>query len=399
MKKKLLAILLMLSLVITCMPMVALAADDGGFSVENATYNSESGKYEVEYDEENPKIFNITFTAPNSGVNAEDIEMNYAYAGNVETAGALQASEILQGATTNITNIGEVTLNKTWSGTSVTVNNSLYYTVPFKFKADAKAGDVATFTAKKAEYTGEDLNTTGLFQTMPEIKVQLKGTDGVEKLTKEAHIKGNVLDVTEEYNVVIIYNDDAVYTYIPSDAKDSDINKTYQNAENGVTLSPTDKETVRGKWCGYGDGVDNVGFDGNKNRITIINGMDVAGTVTATAAKDAGIKGETFSINLTTSDEVDGSANYAILRDACITGSTEEQLNAAFNQCGSSDKFGTRTISTGGFSLGAINTQGNTIKYANIYYSLTGNPGTGMANWGGTVNTTLGTITITVQAA
>lgn len=113
MKKKLLAILLALGLVITCMPMVALAADDGGFSVENATYNSESGKYEVEYDKENPKIFNITFTAPNSGVNAEDIQMDYEYAGNVETAGALQASEFLKDATTNITNIGKVALNKT----------------------------------------------------------------------------------------------------------------------------------------------------------------------------------------------------------------------------------------------------------------------------------------------
>lgn len=398
MKKKLLAILLMLSLVITCMPMVALAADDGGFSVENATYNSESGKYEVEYDEENPKIFNITFTAPNSGVKAEDIEMNYAYAGNVETAGALQAPEILQSATTNITNIGEVNLNKTWSGTSVTVNNSLYYTVPFKFKADAKAGDVATFTAKKAEYTGEDLNTTGLFQTMPEIKVQLKGTDGVEKLTRDAHIKGNVLDVTEEYNVVILYNDDAVYTYIPNGA---DVKEAYQNPESSVTAENPTAGDIIGKWCGYGGG---VGFDGNQNRITIINGMDVAGTVTATAAKETGLN-DTFSINLKTLGAADGSANYDILRKACITGSTGEPLNAAFNQCGAlanNAKFGTKVIPTEGIELGAINTQGNEIKYANIYYDLTGAPGTGVTKYvsgGGAASTKLGTITITVKAA
>lgn len=399
MKKKFLAILLALGLVITCMPMVALA-EGSGLSVD---------KTEVKKGE----TVRLTVTLPPAAVGKT---LSGAEFGLVFDKAALEMTAIgdegFTGGDSGHTQVstanakGEFKLSKqeTNSGEPFTTSASSRFYADFTALKDT--GNVVIKLSDLGEtviYNSDnsiDINDASLPpEFVKSVTLQLTGADGGKTLTKDAHIKGNVLDVAEEYNVVIIYNDDAVYTYIPNDAKDSDINKTYQNAENGVTLSPTDKETVRGKWCGYGDGVDNVGFDGNKNRITIINGMDVAGTVTATAAKDAGIKGETFSINLTTSDEVDGSANYAILRDACITGSTEEQLNAAFNQCGSSDKFGTRTISTGGFSLGAINTQGNTIKYANIYYSLTGNPGTGMANWGGTVNTTLGTITITVQAA
>ena len=396
MKKKLLAVLLALGLVITCMPMVVLAASPG-ISVD---------KTEVKKGE----TVKLTATLPDEVINKtlEGLEYQVKFNKN-----ALKVTNIVSkdftGAEYGNTTVGDANTKAEFkwsvmeknasSGFQVTDSSTLY--AEFEALEDSGSAIIELIYVEiyDADNTIDITLSTESYEFTKSVTLQLTGADGGKTLTKDAHIKGNVLDVAEEYNVVIIYNDDAVYTYIPNDAKDSDINKTYQNAENGVTLSPTDKETVRGKWCGYGDGVDNVGFDGNKNRITIINGMDVAGTVTATAAKDAGIKGETFSINLTTSDEVDGSANYAILRDACITGSTEEQLNAAFNQCGSSDKFGKRTISTGGFSLGAINTQGNTIKYANIYYSLTGNPGTGMANWGGTVNTTLGTITITVQAA
>lgn len=399
MKKKFLAILLALGLVITCMPMVALAASPGISVDKTKVKKGETVK--------------LTATLPNEVISKdlEGLQYNIKFDKNV-----LKVTNIVSEGFTDADYSGNTKVDDVnqagaegefiWSVTGVggadfqaTDSSTLYA----EFEALEDSGSTTIeLTYVEIYNADETINIklgTAPYEFTKSVTLQLTGADGGKTLTKDAHIKGNVLDVAEEYNVVIIYNDDAVYTYIPNDAKDSDINKTYQNAENGVTLSPTDKETVRGKWCGYGDGVDNVGFDGNKNRITIINGMDVAGTVTATAAKDAGIKGETFSINLTTSDEVDGSANYAILRDACITGSTEEQLNAAFNQCGSSDKFGARTISTGGFSLGAINTQGNTIKYANIYYSLTGDPGTGMANWGGTVNTTLGTITITVQAA
>ena len=399
MKKKFLAILLALGLVITCMPMGALAANSG-LSVD---------KTKVKKGE----TVRLTLTLPASVLNLNLNSIDFKATFDQEALQVTSVSyEHFSGEEKNV--LTPVQANAKgyvqWGfsaadGNFFTVSEGANLYAEFESLKDSGSVDIA-LSSNPVNICSAD-ETSINWQSLDDlpadfvksVTLQLTGAGGVEKLTRDAHIKGNVLDVTEEYNVVIIYNDDAVYTYIPNDAKDSDINKTYQNAENGVALSPTDKDTVRGKWCGYGDGVDNVGFDGNKNRITIINGMDVAGTVTATAAKDAGIKGETFSINLTTSDEVDGSANYAILRDACITGSTEEQLNAAFNQCGSSDKFGTRTISTGGFSLGAINTQGNTIKYANIYYSLTGNPGTGMANWGGTVNTTLGTITITVQAA
>ncbi len=392
MKKKLLAILLALGLVITCMPMVALA-EGPGLSVDKTEVKK--GEIVTATITFSSALFNIDFSTVTLQVDFDKDLLELAEEASGEgTKGDFSCTN-MTGANAN----GYVRFAMTTNnGEKFKIDNSTKYTAKFKAKSSGTA--IIKINENATEISKDDENYIDLPDDfVKSVTLQLTGADGGKTLTKDAHIKGNVLDVAEEYNVVIIYNDDAVYTYIPNDAKDSDINKTYQNAENGVTLSPTDKDTVRGKWCGYGDGVDNVGFDGNKNRITIINGMDVAGTVTATAAKDAGIKGETFSINLTTSDEVDGSANYAILRDACITGSTEEQLNAAFNQCGSSDKFGTRTISTGGFSLGAINTQGNTIKYANIYYSLTGNPGTGMANWGGTVNTTLGTITITVQAA
>lgn len=382
MKKKFLAILLALGLVITCMPMVALA-EGSGLSVD---------KTEVKKGE----TVRVTLTLPSEIIgNLGVLEFKLIFNNTVLKVTKIGANNIdpsLAGNTSVSTANQNGWLKWSYTGddeNGFEVDNNVNLYADFEVLSEIENTDfeISECAIEKIDTSAgpsTNINLAMLPSTFNKsVTLQLKGTDGGKTLTKDAHIKGNVLDVAEEYNVVIIYNDDAVYTYIPNDAKDSDINKTYQNAENGVTLSPTDKETVRGKWCGYGDGVDNVGFDGNKNRITIINGMDVAGTVTATAAKDAGIKGETFSINLTTSDEVDGSANYAILRDACITGSTEEQLNAAFNQCGSSDKFGKRTISTGGFSLGAINTQGNTIKYANIYYSLTGDPGTGMANWGG----------------
>lgn len=397
MRKKLLAILLALGLVITCMPMVALAASSG----------LSADKTEVKQGE----TVRITVTLPPAAVDQtlEGAQLELNFDKDILEVTAIDDEGFVGGESghTDVSDAnteGEIVFSKQLSGKNkfTTSNSSHFYA---EFTALKNTGStviklVENTTVIYNEADGIDINDANLpAEFVKSVTLQLTGADGGKTLTRDAHIKGNVLDVTEEYNVVIIYNDDAVYTYIPNDAKDSDINKTYQNAENGVALSPTDKDTVRGKWCGYGDGVDNVGFDGNKNRITIINGMDVAGTVTATAAKDAGIEGKGFSISLTTSGEVDGSANYDILRKACITGSTEEQLNAAFDQCGSSDKFGTGTISTGGFSLGAINTQGNEIKYANLYYSLTGDPGAGMANWGGTVNTTLGTITITVKSA
>ena len=399
MKKKFLAILLALGLVITCMPMVALA-EGSGLSVD---------KTEVKKGE----TVRLTVTLPPAAVGKT---LSGAEFGLVFDKAALEMTAIgdegFTGGDSGHTQVstanakGEFKLSKqeTNNGEQFTTSASSRFYADFTALKDT--GNVVIKLSDNREtviYSNEgiDIDDASLpAEFVKSVTLQLTGADGGKTLTKDAHIKGNVLDVTEEYNVVILYNDDAVYTYIPGDAKDSDIKETYQNAESSVTATNPTKGDIKGKWCGYGgDANTNKGFDGNQNRITIINGMDVAGTVTATAAKDTGIKGETFSINLTTFGEVDGSANYDILRKACITGSTEEQLNAAFDQCGSSDKFGTGTISTGGFSLGAINTQDSKIKYANIYYDLTGDPGTGMAKYGGTGNTTLGTITITVKAA
>lgn len=159
---------------------------------------------------------------------------------------------------------------------------------------------------------------------------------------------------------------------------------------------------IKGKWCGYGDASTNKGFDGNQNRITIINGMNATGTITADTVKDAGIKGENFSIAVKATDQVSvNGENYATLRDACKENSSVD-VGSVFDLCKATDgtRFGTNDISTTeSIQINGINTASGEINYVNLYYSLTGNPGTGMANWGGTVNTTLGTITITVQAA
>lgn len=400
MRKKLLAILLVLGLVITCMPMVALAVNSG-LSVDKNTFKQ-------------GETFTVTINLPQEAINK-----------NLESAGftmnfdknELEVTKVGRGFNegTNVSSTVKDANNngKIELGTAMPLGGEeeyfrvdtteAYYFVSFTVKGNSGNTEIKLTGIEIKDITDEsNVITISDFESVPDliqsVTLQLTGADGVEKLKEDAHIKGNVLDVAEEYNVVILYNDDAVYTYIPEEAEDSDINKTYQNAEKGVTLSPTDKDTVRGKWCGYGGG---VGFDGNQNRITIINGMDVEGTVTAVAAKDAGIGGKDFSISLTTSGEVDGSANYDILREACLTGRTEEQFNTAFNQCGAlynNAKFGEKVMPTEGIKLEASNHQGKTIKCANMYYSVTGNPGTGMANWGGTVNTTLGTITITVKA-
>lgn len=383
MKKKFLAILLALGLVITCMPMVALA-EGSGLSVD---------KTEVKKGE----TVRLTVTLPPAAVGKT---LSGAEFGLVFDKTALEMTAIgdegFTGGDSGHTQVstanakGEFKLSKqeTNNGEQFTTSASSRFYADFTALKDT--GNVVIKLSDNSEtviYNSDnsiDINDASLpTEFVKSVTLQLTGADGGKTLTKDAHIKGNVLDVAEEYNVVIIYNDDAVYTYIPNDAKDSDINKTYQNAENGVTLSPTDKETVRGKWCGYGDGVDNVGFDGNKNRITIINGMDVAGTVTATAAKDAGIKGETFSINLTTSDEVDGSANYAILRDACKENSSVD-VGSVFDLCKATDgtRFGTNDISTTeSIQINGINTASGKINYVNLYYSLTGDPGEGVAKY------------------
>lgn len=392
MKKKLLAILLALGLVITCMPMVALA-EGPGLSVDKTEVKK--GEIVTATITFSSALFNIDFSTVTLQVDFDKDLLELAEEASGEgTKGDFSCTD-MTGANTN----GYVKFAMTTNnGGKFRIDNSTKYTAKFKAKSSGTA--IIKINENATEISEDDENYIDLPDDfVKSVTLQLTGADGGEALTKDAHIKGNVLNVAEEYNVVILYNDDAVYTYIPGDAKESDIKETYQNPESSVTATNPTKGDIKGKWCGYGDASTNKGFDGNQNRITIINGMDVAGTVTATAAKDTGIKGETFSINLTTFGEADGSENYAILRDACITGSTEEQLNAAFDQCGSSDKFGTGTISTGGFSLGAINTQDSKIKYANIYYDLTGDPGTGMAKYGGTGNTTLGTITITVKAA
>lgn len=397
MKKKLLAVLLALGLVITCMPMVVLAASPG-ISVD---------KTEVKKGE----TVKLTATLPDEVINKtlEGLEYQVKFNKN-----ALKVTNIVSkdftGAEYGNTTVGDANTKAEFkwsvmeknasSGFQVTDSSTLY--AEFEALEDSGSAIIELIYVEiyDADNTIDITLSTESYEFTKSVTLQLTGADVGKTTTKSADITGNVLDVAEEYNVVILYNDDAVYTYIPGDAKDSDINKTYQNPESSVTATNPTKGDIKGKWCGYGgDANTNKGFDGNQNRITIINGMDVAGTVTATAAKDTGIKGETFSINLTTFGEADGSENYAILRGACISGNETEE---AFNKCGAlanNAKFGTGTISTGGFSLGAINTQDSKIKYANIYYDLTGDPGTGMAKYGGTGNTTLGTITITVKAA
>ncbi len=135
----------------------------------------------------------------------------------------------------------------------------------------------------------------------------------------------------------------------------------------------------------YGDASTNKGFDGNQNRITIINGMNATGTITADTVKDAGIKGENFSIAVKATDQVSvNGENYATLRDACKENSSVD-VGSVFDLCKATDgtRFGTNDISTTeSIQINGINTASGKINYVNLYYSLTGDPGTGMANWG-----------------
>lgn len=391
MKKKLLAILLALGLVITCMPMVALA-EGPGLSVDKTEVKK--GEIVTATITFSSALFNIDFSTVTLQVDFDKDLLELAEEASGEgTKGDFSCTN-MTGANAN----GYVRFAMTTNnGEKFKIDNSTKYTAKFKAKSSGTA--IIKINENATEISKDDENYIDLPDDfVKSVTLQLTGADGGKTLTKDAHIKGNVLDVAEEYNVVILYKDDAVYTYIPNGA---DVKEAYQNPESSVTAENPTAGDIGGKWCGYGGG---VGFDGNQNRITIINGMDVTGTVTATAAKETGLN-DTFSINLKTLGAADGSANYDILRKACITGSTGEPLNAAFNQCGAlanNAKFGTKVIPTEGIELGAINTQGNEIKYANIYYDLTGAPGTGVTKYvsgGGAASTKLGTITITVKAA
>ena len=367
MKKKLLAILLALGLVITCMPMVALA-EGPGLSVDKTEVKK--GEIVTATITFSSALFNIDFSTVTLQVDFDKDLLELAEEASGEgTKGDFSCTN-MTGANAN----GYVRFAMTTNnGEKFKIDNSTKYTAKFKAKSSGTA--IIKINENATEISKDDENYIDLPDDfVKSVTLQLTGADGGKTLTKDAHIKGNVLDVAEEYNVVILYKDDAVYTYIPNGA---DVKEAYQNPESSVTAENPTAGDIGGKWCGYGGG---VGFDGNQNRITIINGMDVTGTVTATAAKETGLN-DTFSINLKTLGAADGSANYDILRKACITGSTGEPLNAAFNQCGAlanNAKFGTKVIPTEGIELGAINTQGNEIKYANIYYDLTGAPGTGV---------------------
>lgn len=391
MKKKLLAILLALGLVITCMPMVALA-EGPGLSVDKTEVKK--GEIVTATITFSSALFNIDFSTVTLQVDFDKDLLELAEEASGEgTKGDFSCTN-MTGANAN----GYVRFAMTTNnGEKFKIDNSTKYTAKFKAKSSGTA--IIKINEGATEISEDDVNYIDLPDDfVKSVTLQLTGAGGGEALTKSADITGNVLDVAEEYNVVILYKDDAVYTYIPNGA---DVKEAYQNPESSVTAENPTAGDIGGKWCGYGGG---VGFDGNQNRITIINGMDVTGTVTATAAKETGLN-DTFSINLKTLGAADGSANYDILRKACITGSTGEPLNAAFNQCGAlanNAKFGTKVIPTEGIELGAINTQGNEIKYANIYYDLTGAPGTGVTKYvsgGGAASTKLGTITITVKAA
>lgn len=370
MKKKLLAILLALGLVITCMPMVALA-EGPGLSVDKTEVKK--GEIVTATITFSSALFNIDFSTVTLQVDFDKDLLELAEEASGEgTKGDFSCTN-MTGANAN----GYVRFAMTTNnGEKFKIDNSTKYTAKFKAKSSGTA--IIKINENATEISKDDENYIDLPDDfVKSVTLQLTGADGGKTLTKDAHIKGNVLDVAEEYNVVILYKDDAVYTYIPNGA---DVKEAYQNPESSVTAENPTAGDIGGKWCGYGGG---VGFDGNQNRITIINGMDVTGTVTATAAKETGLN-DTFSINLKTLGAADGSANYDILRKACITGSTGEPLNAAFNQCGAlanNAKFGTKVIPTEGIELGAINTQGNEIKYANIYYDLTGAPGTGVTKY------------------
>lgn len=415
MSKKVLAFLLTLCLVISCVPTLAFATVPGPKTIgENVLEVRECGNgyYRViltmkkEYTEGSADALQMGFKFDKDFFTVESTELK-----NAPTL-ADESAEITSVSNANAD--GEIIACVTTDGTNVNLAGDIQLIVNMKLKDNITGiTTAASFTVSDYqldEYNADNgasvpvvgLNNDKVSKTKLDTVNTTYGTVTTAEIAmgkETAEIKGNVLNTIEEYDVIIIYDDNAVYTYIPEDAE---VNG--DDCQNPEQKYDTDS-IIKGKWCGYGDASTNKGFDGSQNRITIINGMNATGTITADTVKDAGIESDSFSIAVKATDQVsvDGE-NYATLRDACKINSSVD-VDAVFDLCKATDgtRFGKYEVSTKSIQIDGIDTASGEINYVNLYYSLTGDPGKGVAKYvsggGNTASTKLGTITITVKAA
>lgn len=410
MSKKVLAFLLTLCLVISCIQTLAFATEPEPQTIsENVLEVKECGNgyyrailtMKKEYTEGSADALQMGFTFDKNFFTVESTELKNA----PTLANASAAITSVSSANADGSIIACVTTN----GANVGLTGDIQLIVNMKLKdniTDITTADSFTVNDyqldeynydNKVSVTVVGLNKNEVSKTKLDTENTTYGTVTAAEIAMgkgTAKIKGNVLNTIDEYNVVIIYNNNAVYTYIPWNAQTEE--GAYRNPEK----SSVTEGDIKGKWCGYGDASNNKGFDGNQNRITIINGMNATGTITANAVKD--IKGENFSITVEATDQVSvNGKNYDTLREACKINSSVD-VDSVFALCQATDgrKFGEKDISTESIQINGIDTASGEINYVNLYYDLTGDPGTvGMAKHGDAENTSLGTITITVKAA
>lgn len=399
MSKKVLAFLLTLCLVIGCVPTLTFAVNTIGKNVLTVKKIGDSGKYQailtVDKDYTNGKAGSLqigfTFDEGVFSVTGSSLKI-----GDTECSGT--DIRITDGI--NADGNGEITAaisTGATSGGDVDITGDIQLIVNMELKTGKNVSDIEkvfkvssyelyeTVSGKQALVVG----TAGNNPSQYALDVGTNGTVAVQNIinAEGSHvINGNVLST---YDIAIIYASEVVYTYIPEDAEVSD--SEFRNAEQQYD---TDRN-IKGKWCGYGDG---SGFDGNQNRITVINGTTVESKITATAEKDSKMS-DSFEIDVKSIDQAKGD-DYAALSKVCSTSFETSDIEKAFAVC----KVAGKRFGDKGNADIAIDAKTNdSISYVNLYYNLTGNPGKDVTKYvsggGNAASTKLGTITIKVKAA
>lgn len=405
MSKKVLAFLLTLCLAIGCVPIWAFAANTIGENVLTVKKKGD-GEYQAiltmdkDYTNGKASALQMSFTfdkdvlsVTGSSLKIGDTECSGTGINITDDGKANEKGEIIAAISTKCTPESEVD-----------ITGDIQLIVNMKLKAGKSVGNIAkdfkVSYYELHETAGGDQvlvvgTTTNAEQPNKyELNIEANGKVAVQDIINAEGsyvINGNVLSTTTPgmYDIAILYVNEAVYTYIPEDAQDDDINGIYQNPESSVTAENPTAKDIKGKWCGYGGA---GGFDGNQNRITIINGTTVASKITATAEKNSEIEmSDSFKIDVKSIAQAQG--NYEILSKACNPNGGG--LDEAFDACKvAGKKFG----DAGSADIAIAARTNSSISYVNLYYNLTGNPGKDVAKYGGE-KTPLGTITITVKAA
>lgn len=403
MSKKVLAFLLTLCLAIGCVPILAFAANTIGENVLTVKKKGD-GEYQAI----------LTMKKDYTNGKASALQMGFIFDKDVlsVTGSSLKIGDTeCSGTGINITDDGKANekgeiiaaiSTKCTPESEVDITGDIQLIVNMKLKAGKSVGNIAegfkvNYYELHETVGGNQVLVVGIAGNNPSkyaLDVGTNGTVAVQDIINAEGsyvINGNVLSTTTPgmYDIAILYVNEAVYTYIPEDAQDDDINGIYQNPESSVTAENPTAKDIKGKWCGYGGA---GGFDGNQNRITIINGTTVASKITATAEKNSEIEmSDSFKIDVKSIAQAQG--NYEILSKACNPNGGG--LDEAFDACKvAGKKFG----DAGSADIAIAARTNSSISYVNLYYNLTGNPGKDVAKYGGE-KTPLGTITITVKAA